>query len=277
MTPHCLTTRFTHLPMLLLALLALVLQGCGDGVRILPPSDADPTGYYTNTGYAQVMMADNTTPRTDITDLQGMVYDGQLMMLSDSKNVTYVGTFTVSGNDISGTVTVYEEDKMTQQNVPLTGMITAGSKVTGTLGGTGVANGTFQLNYAQDNGPVDMDTVIRDLRWRPVVSPAIPNLNLKSGATPAPATNISAGGSGSNIFDNCGFNGRMEPIAGTHLYTVSVTMKRCANADILVEPVYTGLASVRSEASSNDRLILVLTNGAYDFSGEYKECLVIGC
>jgi len=110
MTPHCLTTRFTYLPMLLLALLALVLQGCGDGVRVLPLSDADPSGYYTNTGYAQVMMADNTTPRTDITDLQGMVYDGQLMMLSDSKNVTYVGTFTVSGNDFSGTVTVYEED-----------------------------------------------------------------------------------------------------------------------------------------------------------------------
>ena len=72
MTSHCLTTRFAHLPMLLLALFALVLQGCGDGVRVLPQSDADSTGYYTTTGYAQVMMADNTTPRTDITDLQGV-------------------------------------------------------------------------------------------------------------------------------------------------------------------------------------------------------------
>ncbi len=36
MTLHCLITRFTHLPMLLLALFALALQGCGDGVRILP-------------------------------------------------------------------------------------------------------------------------------------------------------------------------------------------------------------------------------------------------
>ncbi|VAW84673.1 hypothetical protein MNBD_GAMMA18-1213 [hydrothermal vent metagenome] len=54
MTLHCLTTRFTHLPMLLLALFALILQGCGDEVRILPQSDADPAGYYINKGTASV-------------------------------------------------------------------------------------------------------------------------------------------------------------------------------------------------------------------------------
>ncbi len=65
MTPQCQTTRFFHLPMLLLALFALALQGCGDGVRILPPtqSDADPTGYYTNNGVLEVMMGDNTMLR----------------------------------------------------------------------------------------------------------------------------------------------------------------------------------------------------------------------
>ncbi len=281
MIPYCLTARFTHLPMLLLALFALALQGCGDGVRILPPSDADPTGYYTNTGVLEVMENDNTTPRLAITDLQGMVTDGQLMMLSDTENLTYVGRFTVSGNDISGTVTVYEADEMTQKDVPLTGQVTAGSKITGTLSGIGAANGTFTLNYAPlvDNGPVDMDMVIRLLSWRPVTGnpSAIPTLDMAAGARPAPATNMTSGGSGSDIFNNCGFTGRMDPITGTHLYRVSVNMLDCVNPDILDTPVYTGLASVRNEVSSNDRLILVMTNGAYDFSGEYKECLVAGC
>ncbi len=283
MTLHCLTTRFTHLPMLLLGLFALALQGCGDGVRILSPpvSDVDPAGYYTNNGVLEVMMADNTTPRLAITDLQGMVHDGQLMMLSDTENLTYAGSFTVSGNDISGTVTVYEADVMTQKDVPLTGQITADSKITGTLSGTGAANGTFTLNYAPmvDNGPVDMDMVIRRLSWEPVTGnpPAIPFLDMAAGARPAPAINMTSGGSGSDIFDNCRFRGRMDPITATHLYRVSVTMNSCVTGDILATPVYTGLASVRSEASSNDRLILVMTNGAYDFSGEYKECLVAGC
>ncbi|MCF6212357.1 MAG: hypothetical protein L3K24_17245 [Gammaproteobacteria bacterium] len=282
MTLHCLTTRFPYLPMLLLALFALALQGCGDGVRILPPSDADPTGYYTNNGDLEVMRADNTAPRSStVNDLQGMVTDGQLMMLSDTENLTYVGTFTVSGNDINGTVTVYEADVMTQQDVPLTGQITAGSTITGTLGGTGAANGTFTLNYAPlvDNGPVDMDTVTRRLSWEPVTGnpPAIPFLDMAAGARPAPAINMTSAGSGSEIFDNCGFTGRVDPITGTHLYRVSVTMVDCVDKAILATPVYTGLASVRSEVSSNDRLILVMTNGAYDFSGEYKECLIAGC
>ncbi|MCF6364371.1 MAG: hypothetical protein L3J88_13720 [Gammaproteobacteria bacterium] len=281
MTLHCLTTRFPYLPMLLLALFALALQGCGDGVRILPPSDADPTGYYTNNGDLRVMKNDNTTPRSDIKDLQGMVTDRQLMMLSDTENLTYVGTFTVSGSDFSGTVTVYEDDVMTQENVPLSGMITAGARITGTLAGTGAANGTFTLNYAPlvDNGPVDMGMVTQPLSWEPVTGnpPAIPFLNMAAGATPAPATNMTSAGSGSDIFNNCGFTGRMDPVTGTHLYRVSVTMVDCVDKAILTTPRYTGLASVRSEAKSNDRLILVMTNGAYDFSGEYKECLVVGC
>ena len=183
------------------------------------------------------------------------------------------GTFTVSGNDINGTVTVYEADKMTQQDVPLTGMITQGAKITGTLGGTGAANGTFTLNYAAaaDNGPVNMGMVIRTLSWEPVtgIPPAIPFLRVVDAA--ASLYNFKSGSSGSDIFDNCDYLGRVEPIADTHLYTVSVTMASCVNADILVEPDYTGLASVRSEVSTNDRLILVLTNGAYDFSGEYRK------
>ncbi len=277
MTPHCLTTRFTYLPLMLLALLALILQGCGDGVRVLPPSDADPTGYYTNNGVLEVMLDDDTTPRAAISDLQGMVTGGQLMMLSDDENVTYVGTFTVNGNDFSGTVTVYEDDVMTQKDVPLSGMITQGAKMTGTLGGTGAANGTFTLNYAVDNGPVDMGMVIRSLKWWPMaVSPIIPTIAVGDEVVPVP--NFSSG-SGRDIFSDCGYLGRMEPIAGTHLYTVSVTMETCSpgTQDVEAMPDYSGLASVRSETSSNDRLVLVLTNGAYDFSGEYFECLVIFC
>ncbi len=272
MTPHCLTTRFSHLPMALLALLILALQGCGDGVRILPPpvSNADPTGYYTNSGYVDVKASDNITLRR-VTDMQGMVHNGQLMMLSDTNNLTYVGTFTVSGNDFSGTVTLYEAGKKTQEDIPLSGLITEGSKMTGTLGGTGAANGTFQLDYAADNGPVDLALVVRINDWRSVVNLNIPSLDLSDATEPAPVFNVVAGGTGSNIFSGCSYRGHMEPIVGAHLYTVSVTMDSCSPGTIDVEaiPDYTGLASVRG----TDRFILTLTNGAYDFSGEYYERL----
>ncbi len=266
MTPHYLTTRFAHLPLMLLALLALILQGCGDGVRVLPPSDADPTGYYTNNGVLEVMMGDNTTPRVAVKDLQGMVTGGQLMMLSDTENLTYVGTFTVSGNDISGTVTLYEDDEMMQKDVPLSGMITQGSKITGTLGGTGAANGTFQLNYAQDNGPVDMAMVINKLDWEPVTNADSFFISINDELVPI--ANFGSAGSGFGVFSNCKFRGRIEAIPDAHLYTLSGDMRDCNDAAILMPEAYSGLVSVRGIAP-NDRLIVVLTNGAYSISGEY--------
>ena len=268
MTPHCLTTRFTYLPLMFLALFALALQGCGDGVRILPPSDADPTGYYINTGFVQVMMADNTTPRVTTADFQGMVTGNQFMMLGDTDNLTYVGTFTVSGNDISGTVTLYEAGEATQEDVPLTGMVTATSKITGTLGGSGAANGTFQLNYAPlgDNGPVDVAMVIHTLDWEPVTN--ADNFLISISDELVPIANFGSAGSGFGIFNRCGFLGRIEPVPGIHLYTLSGVMNDCDNTGILVPEAYSGLVSVRGIAP-NDRLIVVLTNGAYGISGEY--------
>lgn len=257
----------------------LVLQGCfhssGGGGGGGGTSNANPTGYYTNTGFVQVMMADNTTPRTTTADFQGMVTGTQFMMLSDTDNLSYIGTFTVSGNTINGSVTLYEAGAMVEENVPLTGMITAGTRITGTLSGAGAANGTFQLNYAADNGPVDLALVERPLDWRPVVNSNIPNLNLSNPTEAAPANNFGTGGTSSGIFNGCTYRGRMEIIAGTHLYAVSVTVDSCSPGAIDVEAIqpYTGLASVRG----TDRFILALSNGVYDFSGEYFECLVLFC
>jgi len=280
MTSHCPNMRVNPFLIIVLALLVLVMQGCfhsssgGGSIGVTP--NADPTGYYTNNGFVDVRMADNTSQRL-VNDMQGMVTDGQLMMLSDSENITYIGTFTVSGNDFSGSVTVYEAGAMVQQDVSVTGLITEGSSLTGTLGGSGVANGTFQLNYAADNGPVNLAQLERAFDWSPVINLNIPNLNLADTTQVAPADNIGTGGTGSNIFDGCSYRGRIDPIAGTHLYTVSVTMVNpCTGAAAGVVdaiPAYTGLASVRG----TDRFVLALSNGEYDFSGEYFECLVLFC
>jgi len=265
--------RLTALPMILLALIVLALQGCSSDdappPTPTPVPDANPTGYYTNTGFVDVMMADNTTPRPSITDLQGMVNDGKLKMLSDTEGLSYVGTFTVTENDFSGSVTVYEAGVMTQDNVPLNGMITEGAKITGTLGGTGAGNGTFQLDYAPlaDNGPVDMPMVIPPSNtWLPVNNSDSFNISIGDDLEPIP--NFGSSGSGQGAFDNCTFLARIEPVPGRHLYTVSGAMKDCINGAILMPDGYSGLVSVRGSAPG-DRLIVVLSNGAYGITGEY--------
>ncbi len=227
----------------------------------------DPTGYYTNTGFVDVKAGDDMTQRL-VTDIQGMVTGEQLMLLSDTESLTYTGTFTMNENNFSGSVTLYEAGVMTQENIPVNGLITEGARITGTLDGTGAANGTFQLDYAPlaDNGPVDMAMVIPTLGWSPVNNSESFTINIGDDVAPIP--NFGHGGSGQGVFDRCGFQGRIEPVLGVHLYTVSGVMNDCDNTDILMPETYSGLVSVRGTVP-NDRLIVVLINGTYGISGEY--------
>ena len=226
----------------------------------------DPTGYYTNTGFVDVKAGDDMTQRL-VTDIQGMVTGEQLMLLSDTESLTYTGTFTMNENNFSGSVTLYEAGVMTQENIPVNGLITEGARITGTLDGTGAANGTFQLDYAPlaDNGPVDMAVVIHTLNWLPMNNNDNFAVNVTSEAV---LPNFTSSGSGQGIFDNCKFRSRIEPVPGVHLYTVSGLMRDCVNNNILMPDAYSGLVSVRGIAP-NDRLIVVLANGAYVISGEY--------
>jgi hypothetical protein len=240
-----------------------LLSGCGGDDEAAAPVVVNPTGYYINTGDATVN-ADTMTPLT-ISDLQGMVTSTQLTMLSANEILAYSGTITVTGNSYSGTVTVYESGVATQTGVPVSGTITQGSTITGTLSGIGL--GTFTLDYAQapGNNAVDNSMVQDNLSWQPVND--LVNVNVLITPDASPAFNLDAS-SGTGIFNSCDFVGRIDPIVGTHLYTVSGTMSNCTTTPAVMDLPYTGLASVRG-TDPNDRFVMVVTNGEYGINEEY--------
>jgi len=200
------------------------------------------------------------------------------MMLSVNTGIAYVGTITVTEGNFTGSVTIYEAGVATQNDVPIiNGMITQGARITGNLNGTGrAASGSFTLNYAggMDNEPVALDQVYYNLDWIAVNNND--NFGLSIEEEPAPGANFGSGGSGSGVFDNCKFlgSGRLEPVPGKHLYTISGDMRDCADSTSLANGIlmpvgYSGLVSVRGTAP-DDRLIVVLTNGRYGIIGEYR-------
>lgn len=136
--------------------LALALVACGGGGGgggdPAPLVNAIPTGYYINTGTASVLAGTGNTQVT-ASDLEGMIYNNRLMMQSVTQGLSYDGTIGISGNSYSGTLSVYD-DGVLLGTAPVSGTITQGSTVTGTLSGTGAGNGTFTLNYAATNGEV---------------------------------------------------------------------------------------------------------------------------
>lgn len=259
----------SHFILLALALTGWWLQGCGGGGGDAPP-DADPTGYYTNTGSATVDDGTGMGGTTVINELQGMVTNTRLMMLSTNATTTiaYVGDITVSGVNFTGMVTVYENNIATQANIPVSGAIVPGSHIDGQLGGSsGLGRGDFLLNYAtNDNGPVNVSTVVNTLDWDATNQTVFTWIGIDDSVSPN--VNIYSGsGLSATFLNNCNFSGRFDPISGTHLYIVSGAMQGCANPEIEDQP-YSGLASVRG-ANPNDRFVLILANGEYGLIDEY--------
>ncbi len=258
MTPHCLTTHFSHLPMMLLVLFALALQGCGDGVRILPPSDADPAGYYINTGTASV--DDGAGGTISITDLQAMVDGNRIMMLSVAHELLYDGIITsITGNSFEADFTIYTGGK-NPLSATVSGTITTGSSITGTLTGSGVGSGQFTLLYATTNDQAAAMTSA----WRG-----------SGGGFDEFGFTIDGAGKlvhdkTSDVlpFDTCKMNGTVTPVSGTRLYRVGVNLTDCDDFD--VNGSYTGLTTTRDESVTNDRLVYAVSNGAYTLSGEFN-------
>ena len=260
MTSQCQTTRFPHLPMMFLALFALALQGCGDGVRILPPSDADPAGYYINTGTASV---DNGTGGTiSITDLQAMVDGNRIMMMSTEKGLLYDGTITrINGETFEANFTIYMNGK---NPMPATasGTITTGSSITATLSGNGVGNGQFTLLYATTNDQAAAMTSA----WRGAGG----GFDV-FGFTIDNAGNLvhdKFAGVG-QLFFTCKMNGTVLLVSGTRLYSVDVELTDCDDPDVNGD--YAGLATTRDESATNDRLVYAVSNASYTLNGEFNQ------
>ncbi|MBL1259449.1 MAG: hypothetical protein COB33_002825, partial [Thiotrichaceae bacterium] len=155
MPPLNLASRLAMFPLILLVLMVLVLQGCSsDSAPALTPEpgpDANPVGYYENAGTASV---NGGTLLID--DLQAMVHGNRIMMMSAKEELLYDGTITdITEDEFTADFTIYYQgSKPTESTATVTGQITEGSSITGTLNGSGFGDGTFSLLYASTNSEV---------------------------------------------------------------------------------------------------------------------------
>lgn len=248
--------------------LALMLQACsgGDDDPPAPPANADPKGYYNNTGTATVLAGTGNT-QVSITDLQGMIYNNRLIMFSLAQGLSYDGTISINGNSYSGTVNAYDDGTLVATSAAVSGTIVQGSTVTGTLTGTGAGSGSFTLNYAANNGEAAALSVVqRSGGWSAPVGGSTTDFRI---FVQANGDAIDDAMTADGLFRYCSMTGPITPISNTHLYTVSVDLS-CSPNDA-ANGTYTGLATTRTQNSGtpNDRLLFVVTNGTYSFSNEF--------
>ena len=261
--------RSSILSLAVVSLLTACGGGGGGGGDPAPLVNAIPTGYYGNNGTARVFAEDNTTP-IDIADLQGMIHNGRLVMLSAAQGLSYDGAITVSGDTYLGTLTAYRNGtKLT--TAPVTGSINQGVSVTGTLSGAGANNGSFTLSYAGNNEEAAALSVVAG------ATNAIWSAPIGGGDT---IFRMDINGTNGNILDDfpandglfrsCAMAGAIAPITGTHLYTVSVALTNCFTP-ASNGATYTGLATTRTQTpgGANNRLVFAVSNDSFSVNAEF--------
>jgi len=116
-----------------------------------PVPDVDMSGYYEGTA---------TIDALNVTDLQVVTDNSQLIVTSVANDLLYVATITsISGNDFTASVRIYKNG-LFERTATVTGTATAGSSMTGTISGSGAyTSGTFSLTYSLVNSraPVVFD------------------------------------------------------------------------------------------------------------------------
>jgi len=250
-----------HGVILFFALTGLLIQGCGSG-STTPPSDADPTGYYDVNGTASV----NGTP--PITDLQAIVNGTRIMMMSVANGLLYDGTITdITLNSFTADFTIYTNGQ-SPMAAAVSGTITQGSRIEGTLTGSGAGNGTFSLSYATTNNQVAALSRIENttnVTWGAVIgngTSAFEFIIDAAGVIVDDANNV--GG----LFQACeiNFGSTLSPISGTNLYAISSSLVSCADTNVRMN--YTGFATTQSIADTT--LVFMMTSGTYSFNGDFQ-------
>lgn len=122
--------------------LAISLSACGGGGGSSAPNQ-DASGIYLN--------GTGTLDGNGVNDIVAIVVNNRFMAFSETAMVVIDGTVTtVAGNSYTATVKVYKNGVTDGQDIVVSGVVTSGSSMTGTLGGTGLGSGDFSLTFSLD-------------------------------------------------------------------------------------------------------------------------------
>lgn len=269
------TVRRSFFLNLLVLVSAALLAACGSDKKAPPPVvNAEPTGYYGTSGTginstADVFEDDNTASLS-IANVQGMVHNGRFIMMSlNSTNsvnpgpMSYDGPITVSGNNFSGSSVSIYRNGLLIGTAPVTGTITQGSTITGTLSGSGAGRGTFTLNYSPKNSEAAALNIV-GTTWPGLIGGSTSIFNLTvNGTTGALASNATTDG----VFQACtlAVGSVMTPVSGQHLYTVSLTFSGCNTG--AANGTYTGLATTRNPTDNN--MPFAVSKGTYSIHSNF--------
>jgi hypothetical protein len=258
---------------LLLLVSMLLLSGCfhdddddGGGTSTY---NADPTGYYSS-GSATVN--DDVMGSIQIDDLQAMIYNDRIMIISVGQQLLYDGTInSINGNSFTASVSVYQSGQLLYSADIIDGLVenSGGFQITGTLSGdagNSLANGNVTLHFA-NNETASLSQIENDSNGNTWSSNDLIDIRVT-----ATGSIESVELSGVNQFAGCGISdGVISPISGTSLFDVTLTIVDSTiggTCDSAALGEHTGFASAKPDNTSYI-LVMMISNGDVAGQGEY--------
>ena len=263
------------LTVVLVVLMAFIsgftLQGCGGGGSspvALPNQDAS--------GLFKSGTAELNSGAVLLDDLRAFVYQGRIMMFSVAGHILYDGQITsITSDDYTATVDVYELGVKTQSGVVITGKVTSQAQITGTVAGTGSYSGTFTLTFdTAYKTAVPLPTTANNLpdEWDGDLVSEFSRVGeaVKDNAVLLDdGTNKTIGGTVLNdTGDSCEFEGIVTPALNKNIYIYTLqfpsssvfNIASCKNK-LTEDSDFTGFAAVLSETATNNELLMAFTSG----------------
>jgi len=254
--------------LLIMAVFALGLQACGGGSSApeAPLPDQNGEGIYTGTATVD-------QGNTEITDLKGMIYGTRIMVFSALTHVLYDGTLTsVSSDDFTATLDVYENGVKTQSAVPVSGKVLTANSITGTMGTVGSVgnhNGTFSLTYDSAYTRDATTTRIEATGLNEATGTTYGTLDLLGGhtfQTDLAFSVLSTGASSCSIIDAYSI-----PDSTVNIYSFNnMTIRAEASClDSYEGTGYSGMASVIDDGvgGTDNRILIAYSNGTNSVFG----------
>jgi hypothetical protein len=248
---------------------SFALQGCGGGGSspvALPDQDAS--------GLFKSGTAELNSGATMLNDLRAFVYQGRIMMFSVAGHILYDGQITtITSDDYTATVDVYELGVKTQTAISVTGKVTSQSQITGTIAGTGSHSGTFTLTFDPAyNTAVPLPTDLsQPNEWEGDLISEFSRVGdaffVDNVFIFDDGTNKTVGGTlEGDASDICAFEGAVVPDTNVNIYSYTVQMPSLGfNAThcflMTLDSDYTGFAAVLSETATNNELLMAFTDG----------------
>lgn len=237
------------------------LQGCSSSSKT-PAAIADQVA----SGLFKSGTAELNSGATMLNDLRAFVHEGRIIMFSVAGHLLFDGQVgTITGDDYTATVDVYEAGVKTQSAVAVTGKVTSQSQITGTIAGTGNASGTFTLTfdtlYSRGATFARIDTDLSQFIgniYNSVPGVGTNNFDFSS------ATTYDFQAFTFPSSDRCNSSGTYTMESDINIYSLNETITQ-ADPDpactMSETPVYTGFASVIDGSSTDDTLLYAVSNG----------------